>query len=688
MAHLLNYKYEIFPTKPQKDQLYKVLRQVRLQWNRAVTIRKKLKRALTSGQFDYVISTLLSEERDNNQGQRRKAISKLLDSYPNVDHKDGPKLYDSKNIVGKALEDFGPKYLDTKHLATTLKELHLQQVEQRKKDKAEGLSLRKQTKLTVYWQLIRAINNYAGYAAKQFVDKSFNSPKGMSLSTVRANISGYASSIKWNTAVKPSAEQRRYGATGEPRYKRRGEGFTYQVQNVDVTGLIRIKRRNKGHQVKINPLHHGNTWIDMNYHRSLPEGIKVKQMTVNENANHFFVVFSVEVPDHVWAIAPMEAGWHAGIDPGANIPLTVGMKNVKTGESRHMAIQYGFIEKSADKLEKIQQHLAKKQGPRRKRTEAEIKEALEKYSKKSSIKKMSISDRDKAIEIEKARLERTMLFQEPSKGWRELNQTVRQLQYKTANQRRDVLHKISRVLAEGCDLVAVGHWEPEREVGYRKKLRALKKKVKRGEPEAKKELDALKAEKSKQGPKGARKRRRGGRDRSIATLRRLIEEKAQRSGANVYTYVNEAGSTMTCCVCGEATGPKNDMSIREWRCENCYTFHNRDLNGAFNILAKAYEEEGITAAQAVASATEQTVTRTKAQGAMVQPESDLGFHATGPCGRGDPNISQLQQQKPENYFCPELWDGVVPKALNSLKQMGIVSTMPREKLSQNAESPP
>jgi len=684
MAHLLNYKYEIFPTKPQRYQLYKILRQVRLQWNRAVTTRKKLKRALISGQFDYVIKTLLSEEKNNNQYQRRKAISKFLDLYPDVDHKYGPKLYDTKNVVGKIFEDFGPKYLATEYLARALKELHRKQVEQRKKDKADGVSLKKQTKLTVYWQLIRAINDYAGYAAFQFMDKSFKSPKCMSLSAVRTNISGYAKSVKWPTAVKPSAEQRRYGATGEPRYKRRGEGFTYQVQNVDVSGLIRAKRRNKGYQVKINPLHNGNVWIDMNYHRPLPEGVKIKQMTVNENANHFFVVFSVEVPEHVWAIAPMEAGWHAGIDPGAHIPLTVGMKNVKTGELRHMAIQYGFIEKSADKLEKIQQRLAKKQGPRRKRTEAEINETLARHSKKSSLKKMSASERDKAVEKEKARLERTMIFQESSKAWRELNQTVRQLQYRTANQRRDVLHKISRILAEGCDLVAVGHWEPEREVGYRKKIRALKKKVERGESGAKKELELLKAEKSKQGPKGSRKRRRGGRDRSIATLRRLIDEKAQRSGANVFTYVNEAGSTMTCCICGDVTGPKNDMSIREWRCENCNTFHNRDLNGAFNILIKAEEE--FTAAQAVASATEQNVTRTKAQGAMGQSESDFGFRATEPCGRGDPNISKLQQ--PNDYFCPELWGGAVPKALNSLKQMGIVSTLTHDNLSQNAEHPP
>ncbi len=475
MTNLLNYKFEIFPTKPQRNQLFKTLRQVRIQWNRAVTIRKKLKGALVSGQFNYVINTILSEERNNNQGQRKKAITKVLLLFPDVNSQDGPKLYDIKNLVGGVLEDFSREYLDVRHLAKTLKERHTEQLVQRKKDISDELPLKKRTKLTIYWQLIRAINNYAGYAAKQYMDKSFASPKGMNLSTVRANISGYKSSIKWNTAVKPSTQQRQYGATGEPRYKRRAEGFTYQIQGIGVNDLIRPKRNSSGHQVLINPLHKANSWIDVNYHRPLPEGCKIKQMTVNENAGHFFAVYSVEVPEQVWTIIPMEAGWHAGIDPGAHVPLTVGLMNVNTGELRHMAIQYGFIDKSDKKLEAIQQRLAGKQGPRRKRTEKEIEQALEQFSKKASIRKLNSSDKQKMIAKEKARLEVTMIRQETSKTWRKLNQEVRQTHYKIANQRRDVLHKISRLLIEGCDLVGVGHWEPAREIGYRKKLRALKK---------------------------------------------------------------------------------------------------------------------------------------------------------------------------------------------------------------------
>jgi transposase len=681
MAHLLNYKFEIFPTKPQRDQLYKILRQVRIQWNRAVTIRRKLKRALVSGQFDYIIRTILSEEKDNTQGQRRKAISKLLATHPGVESRFGPRLYDTKNLVGNILEDFGPKYLDTISLIKTLEAMHSKQVRQRKEEKVEGTSMKKKTKLTVYWQIMRAINRYAGYIAKQYMDKSFMSPKGLTVSVIRPNISGYANSIKWNAAVQPSVKQWKYGATGEPRYKRRGEGLTYQVQNVDVESLIRIKRRNKGHQIFINPLHKGNAWVNMKYHRQIPEDAKIKEITVNEHAGHFFVVFSAEIPEHDWSIIPMSSGWHAGIDPGAHIPLTIGLRNVNTGELRHMAVQYEFIDKSAKILEDIQQRLALKQGPKRKRNESEIVEAFERYSNKTSVQRMNPLDKEKIIEKEKARLETTMIRQESSKAWRELNGKVRQLQYRIANQRRDVLHKISRTLAEGCDLIGIGHWEPEREVSYRKKLRALTRRVNNGEQGAKQELEALKEEKTKQGPKRVKRRRRGGRDRSIATLRRLIEEKAQRSGVNVFSYVNEAKTTLTCSICGLPTGPRNDMSVREWRCKKCNTVHNRDLNAAFNILSKAEEE--LTAAQAEASATEPSVTRTKAQGATGQPESNFGFRATGSRERGGPNFTEQY-----NMFRPVLWEEGTPNALKSLIQMGIVSTLPAEKIQQNPENPP
>ncbi|HEX9860306.1 MAG TPA: helix-turn-helix domain-containing protein, partial [Nitrospirota bacterium] len=80
MANILNYKYEIFPTAPQRTQLNKILRGTRLQWNKAVTIRKKLKRALIAGQVEHVINTCLSVEKDNRQSSRKSAIEKFQEA--------------------------------------------------------------------------------------------------------------------------------------------------------------------------------------------------------------------------------------------------------------------------------------------------------------------------------------------------------------------------------------------------------------------------------------------------------------------------------------------------------------------------------------------------------------------------------------------------------------------------------
>lgn len=627
MANILNYKYEIFPTKPQRAQLNRILRETKIQWNKAVTVRRKLKTALVSGQFDHVIKSCLSSEKSNTQGRRSAAIKK---KYSDIDDFDSAaKLYDIGNLVGKIL-DVDKRHLDVKVLAEELKTKHNNEMTERKEAKAKGVDIKKLPKLKTYWQMIRAINQHAGFAAKTYMDNSFESPDGMALSTTRANISGYKNSEKWNAAVNPSPEQRRYGATGVPRYKKRGEGFSYQIQR-DINQIMRSKKR-KGHQVHVSALCNNNAWIDMAYHRSIPEGGNIKQLTINGKAGRYFAVLSVEVPKSAWQIVPMQAGWHAGIDPGAQTALTVALKNSNDGELRHLAIHYEFLEKSLSKLEKIQQALSDKQGPRRKRTEEEIRITLEDFARKSAIKKLPEAEKAKEIEKKKKRFEDTMVFREngASKRWKRWAQRVSALQFKIASQRADVLHKISRALAEGCDVVGIGHWEPEREVSYRKKLRAAKKKVKMGVVGAIEELKAIEEEKSKQGAKGSKKRRRGGRDRSIASLRSLITEKAKRASINALPNVNEAYSTQQCSCCGELTGPKKDLTIREWKCEKCNTIHHRDLNSAFNILEKTEQE--IASAQEAARETVPTVTRTKIQGATRQEGRKSDLRATGSSG--------------------------------------------------------
>lgn len=678
MPNLLNYKYEIFPTKPQRAQFYRILRESKYQWNKAVTIRKKLKAALVSGQIEYVLNACLSAEKSDTQAQRVNAIQK---KYPDMDFEKAAVCYDVKNIIGNVLGDLAPeKFFDVKSLADELKTKHQEEVSKRKEAIANGI--KKLPKLTVFWQLIRAINKYAGYAAKVYADKSFESPKGMSVSTVRFNISGSANSHRWNKAVQPSKDQRAYGAIGEPKYKRRCDGFSYQIpQGTDISDISRAKQRGNGCQISVNPLHKENRWVDAAYHRPIPERSKIKQMTINERAGHFFAVLSCDVPDSAWLIAPMQAGWWAGIDPGAKTALTVGLHNAETKETRQAAIHYEFLEKSQDKLEKIQQSLAKKQGPKRKRTEAEVNEALAQFSAKRRIQKLPEKEKIKAIAKEKERLEKRMLPQDASKSWKKLSRKVGELNYHVANQRLDVLHKISRALVEGCDGIGIGHWEPERQVSYRKKKRALMKQVKAGVEGAKENLKALEEEKSKQGPKGVKKTRRGGRDRSIATLRRMVEEKAKRAGVVVYPDINEAGSTMTCSHCGAKTGPtgKENLSVREWTCKECNVYHHRDLNSAFNILKKTKQEFAAAQAAASGETSGHTATRTMAHGTTVQSGCDFtaGFRVRGSSGTGGLSF---------NTALPDFWQEEAPKAFKSLIQMRVANAVATQKNRQ--ESPP
>ncbi|MBI3398507.1 MAG: transposase [Deltaproteobacteria bacterium] len=271
-----------------------------------------------------------------------------------------------------------------------------------------------------------------------------------------------------------------------------------------------------------------------------------------------------------------------------------------------------------------------------------------------------------------------MVRQEMSISWKKLSCKVGGLNYRIANRRMDVLHKISRALVEGCDGIGIGHWEPERQVSYRKKKKALMKQVKANVEGAKENLKALEQEKSKHGPKGVKKTRRGGRDRSIATLRRMVEEKAKRVGSIVYPDINEAGSTMTCSNCGAKTGPtgKENLSVREWVCKE----YQRDLNSAFNILKKTKQE--FAAAQAAASSETMghTATRTMTHGTMVQSDDFVGFHVRGSSGRGGVSF---------NTALPDLWQEEAPKAFKSLIQMGVARSLAEQEPEKNQhQSPP
>ena len=59
-----------------------------------------------------------------------------------------------------------------------------------------------------------------------------------------------------------------------------------------------------------------------------------------------------------------------------------------------------------------------------------------------------------------------------------------------------------------------------------------------------------------------------------------------RWAAVAFAVVNEAFSTKTCSTCGCLSGPtgRSGLSVRDWKCSDCGTSHDRDVNAALNIL--------------------------------------------------------------------------------------------------------
>jgi transposase len=71
-------------------------------------------------------------------------------------------------------------------------------------------------------------------------------------------------------------------------------------------------------------------------------------------------------------------------------------------------------------------------------------------------------------------------------------------------------------------------------------------------------------------------------------LRRMLSYKS-RAGGTEYVEVDSKFSTKTCSNCGSLSGPTGwaGLSIRQWRCTECGTLHDRDVNAARNTLQAA-----------------------------------------------------------------------------------------------------
>jgi putative transposase len=126
---------------------------------------------------------------------------------------------------------------------------------------------------------------------------------------------------------------------------------------------------------------------------------------------------------------------------------------------------------------------------------------------------------------------------------------ARAIHAKAVNRRKDFMHKASNKLAKEYGLVVVGNVSPS-------KLAKTQM--------AKSVLDA-----------------------GWADFKRMLSYKSIANGGSTLE-VSEAFSSQVCSECGclPASRPRGiaDIGIREWRCDDCGTVHDRDVNAARNIL--------------------------------------------------------------------------------------------------------
>jgi len=127
---------------------------------------------------------------------------------------------------------------------------------------------------------------------------------------------------------------------------------------------------------------------------------------------------------------------------------------------------------------------------------------------------------------------------------------VQRQQVHTANQRRDLLHKLTTALVQACDGVAL------EDLSIRSMVRnhRLSKSI----------LDS-----------------------GWSMFKQYLTYKAARAGRAIRlvnpAYTSQDCSTPGCCYRHSALS----LSVREWTCPKCHVTHDRDINAAINVLRKA-----------------------------------------------------------------------------------------------------